>query len=527
MCGTVGTAGSSGSSSGSSGSSSKGGLGRLDLAYDLGGRLSLSSIELGARWRGDEPREFAAGGWGKQGRWAAGEIELQWGAGCLLSAERVFSRLVLGGFRGAEGGPFYLRGTTAWRSRPCQGGALQIPVGSLIMLGWAGRWDQGPWQAGLGAWHAGWGGMISLCGRGERRASCWSLCWAPRGRRVAGILSTARGRGASLGESGRNVAPAHGGTSRASDQRREDAAVLIELAGRAPWTVLTSGEVVSGSASADAIGATWRTPSSALLGRLTGDLHWRREDRDLSDCGRTEDGWQLDWELPVMRGMLPSLTLLLQRRSAARDPIPRIERSLRFSLHAAPWSGTDLWLTLGTQREESCRSNPDDDGERALITAGQSLLGLRARIELSPTLRLSLRFRESQASLTLDEEGLPLGLPGQAVESLESAPGEGLTHWWDRGAGSLAQLELERRGAARWSAGIALAAAPGERAGAVSVRRPPRQHQWRTLAAGAWLGEFWVAHRAGGRQWESVVRMIGGAEQPLRLVLLLGMRVAS
>jgi hypothetical protein len=469
--------------------------GEAESEFDLAARLALparlpgnSALELAARWHDRQLRAYAAGTRARSGLWAAGEIEIQWGAGCLLRAARVFSPLRLGSFRGTGGGPFHLRGTTAWRAQSCRGGACRIPLGFLDLAGWAGRWDRGPWQGGLGLWRNGLGLMIGGFAHDGVHVGCWSLCWTPR-----------------------SPAPR--------------AALLLEAAGGAPWALHPGGAVARRKTTLTALAASWRTPDSAVLGSLTGDLHWGGETHTPTACGQATGSWQLDWALPPMRGVRPTLMLLVNRRATARDPVARLERSLRLSLQTAPWSGAQLRLALGRRREEGCRSQPDENGQRAMIAARQSLIDLRARFELSPALSATLRFRESQSALTLDEEGSPTGLPGAGTGMWETDSEESTSLWWDRGAGSLSRLALDYRPAGRWSGGLALAAAPGARAAAVSIRSGPGRRQWRMLAAGAWLAEAWLGRKLGMGTCEGGLRLHGGAGRPLGAQLTLGLRM--
>jgi len=463
-----------------------------------------------ARIRASARRGLLAGRWGSAARGfgrleprpgtlvVAGDVDLTWGAGALLPAPDRFSPFPAVPAVTMRAGLFHANGSLALREERTRGAAAMASFGRASLFAWAAhretcdesaadhpaadRWGAGLFTRSLG--------VMALSEReGERDARCASLVVRMEARDRAG----------------------------ASDSTVAPPVLVLEAAGR--WTGERAAAEWAMTPGAVILGACWRLPLREGLGRLEGALHWRKPETGWTEVSPA--GWRFDWELPIMRGILPSLGLRLRRLEGARAA-PGMERSTRLALAAEPWSGCAVHLVLGSTETEDCRGLPGSAGGRAILRESAGLLDLSARIAAGGRRALSLRFRDSRARISADEAGVPAGLPGRE-EDVDGEPGPA-SRAWDRGEGSLARIALEWSGAERAWGGLALAAVPGDSGlpGFVAVRDPSGASRGRTLARGSWLSEIWAGTRLRGCRCEAVLRIVQARDEPVQVVLLAG-----
>ena len=245
------------------------------------------------------------------------------------------------------------------------------------------------------------------------------------------------------------------------------------------------------------------------MGALEWACRWMHPGNDQPDWEAGPTGWRLDWDLPLMQGVMPSLSLRV-RRPAGAGPLGPLERSRRLALAAQPWSGAEVRLALGATDVERCRAQPGSGGERALLRSTRSLIDLDARIALGKRGSLSLRFRDSQAGMALGDAEIPLGLPARWGEVELSEESAAVARWWDQGEGSAVRIAVQWEGRGGTSGGGSLAAVPrdAKQSGFVAMHGPLGAGRWRSLAPGSTMAEIWLGGTLAGCRCEGALRLL-------------------
>ncbi|MFH1143971.1 MAG: hypothetical protein V1774_05455 [Candidatus Eisenbacteria bacterium] len=492
------------------------------------------------RLTGKEGTGFCALLPGDAGELVIGELETAWAAGAVLGEAEGFAPHPAPACARTGARLFLMRGTLAHRERPWRGAAARLSIRRISLFAWmssdhlegsangsgdAGEADDPTWGIAAGA-----GPVGLLLKRGERAAGggwWWSLAW----RRETSRSPTAREQGppvssprASLPEAARSADPEGEWMDRPPAGR---SILILEAAGplgRSRAAGRAEGLSTGGASPLPLVVAGfWSAPLLQRFGSLEGTFFLR--DEGFSWVREISEGWRLDWDLPVLRGVLPTLSLRLRRMDGER-PVASLERARRLALSAEPWSGGRLRLAFGSAETEECRALPDASDRRSILRSTRSLFDLDARVALGGRETLALRFRESRASLAETASDVPLGMPGHQEEWEQENAAEAGSRWWDRGEGSLIRLSLQQESRGPHWLGGAVAAVPGDAGlpGFVPVRCPVGSARWRSLAGGSWLAEFWIGWMMHGWRCEGVVRAGRRTEGEMNAVLLIGAR---
>lgn len=440
------------------------------------------------------------------GRLLAGRVEARWGVGCLLADLDACELSNATGAAEVPPGeiPLKARATTAWSDRSQGGAVAHLPIGPVQVAAWGLKWDQG-----LGVALGPWAAAVIGVGTRDKRWWDWScvLSWRP--------TAPTRARKASDGVG-----------------QRGDW-LIFELSG--PLTPQSS-DLQPGLVSAHlgAIGGHWSLGLAPIFGALGGAFRYRglngMSGREESRHFEIDEGWTLRWALPALRGVAPLLSLSSQKTLCRRVPVPVVEKSARLTLAAEPWSGAWVRVIFTGARSLRCRSDPSNPDRKVLARLTRSTLDLQARIQVSPSVVWTLRYRQAGGDLTVSDAETPLGIAPLLDANASEDAIEGQTsadRRWERRMGGIIWARLRWRACKAWQGGVTLAASPADGGGAsaVPVRLPPGRSFWRSIGAGRWFIDLWAG--CGGSTWrvEGAVRLLaGGGADPVWGEILLGMR---
>ncbi len=493
---------------------------QLRIRPEVHGRIRAKRCEFAGRYADARLLGYADIGFGGQGRSRAasrvrviaGEMEVTWAAGGLLAQRSLFGAFPVPRASRGNATLFGARGTVAKREERCWGMAAQLLFGDGDdeieeddkggLFGWASRTREEKSQCiGVGAVHRHAG--LMLIG-GPSRDPEWSAAFRWHAREDDGSA-------AHIGENGDSL-------SLFAPVLREGC-VILEATGGLPIRTNEEGEPGEGDRHRRAVhtlAGYARQPLMRLFGAVEAAWMWSDETSVASAADvKTDSGWRIDWQLPLLRGVRPIVGVRMTRpvSGGALRPMERVQR---LALETEPWSGAELRVTFGATEKEQCRADPDDAGTRALLRAHRSLLEVEGRMRVTEAITLAVRFRDSRASLAYDEADAPIGLPGRR-QPLETDEDDESARSWDRGGGSVLHIEAAQRGKRFWS-GASLAAVPEEASSPAYVLLHAARSalKWRAIPAGCLMGEAWAGVARARTRFEGVVRLMrlidGGLE---------------
>ncbi len=461
------------------------------------GTLTSAGWRAAARGGAGGGRAFAERRIGERGGILLGEVRAEWATGCLLAITESFGRTAQPRIGSLRRSLMRARGTIALGSERQQGVLVLAPLGPADVVAWASSRQQG---AGLAA---GPCGMLLLR---DSAFGCtlwhWSLAflWPALRCSFGSVLQD-------------TVAATHD-------------ALSLEICGPLGRRANPGDGAERARFRVAGLGMRWRLTAAQTLGALAGSLRWWVPEEVPEDETLADQDWSLDWELPLLHGLAPLVTVGSALRDSPTRPLPPVERYVRTTLSAQPWSGADLALTLGTTQVEECGSDPDEGERRVILQSMRSLAEMRLRVQISPGVRASLRCRQTRDTRSLSSTEDPIGLPGRRDGTEFEDDGDLAGRDWEWGSGSLIWMSATyERDGYRW-AGCSCAASPAaeSRATWVPVHLPSGRSGWRALGMGSWMVEGWLGGRVAGSRLEVVLRWIGKGEndEPWQAALLLG-----